>query len=62
MAKLTVKALGKILYEEFERDSWGTVDPYYFKEPPRMGEATPENGEGLYEVLERAVNRINAHK
>ena len=64
--KLTVKQLGQILREEFDHDSWGDVDPFYFQNPPRAEghpDFDPDNdgGEmgGLYEVLERVVNRLN---
>lgn len=51
---LTVKELGNILFEEFERDQWGDIDPYYFKNPSK------EDGEmSTYEVLDRVVKRIN---
>lgn len=63
---ITAAELGRILYEEFERDSWGDIDPYYLKNPPKRDDHPdfdPENdgGEmgGLYEVLERAADRIN---
>lgn len=63
MAKpITVKGLGKILREEFDRDSWGTVDPFYFKNPPKFDPDAGQEMGGLYEVLDRVVNRLNKRK
>jgi len=59
MKLITPKELGKILHEELEKDGWGTMDPDYLKDPPRVGEATAADMGGLYEVLERAAERIN---
>ena len=56
---ITVNELGRILYEEFERDLWGDVDPDAFKNPRRTSESKNDEMAGLYEVLERAANRIN---
>jgi hypothetical protein len=64
--KLTVKELGQILYEEFDRDGWGTIEPYYFKDPPKSEDHPDYDSEedncemsGLYDVLERSAKRIN---
>lgn len=57
MEPITVKELSKLLFEEFERDSWGRVDTYYFGKPPREDEGT--DYDGLYEVLERVTARLN---
>ena len=54
---LTARELGKILFEEFQSFSWGDVDPDAFKNPPRIGE--DDEMAGLYEVLNRTVERIN---
>ena len=52
--KLTTKQLGQILYEEFDRDDWGMIDPFYFND------AEDDDDEmNPYEVLERATERIN---
>lgn len=56
---LTVEELGKILYEEFQQDDWGVIDPYYFKNPPKNAEEDPSGIGGLHEVLERVVKRLN---
>lgn len=57
MLKLTVRQLGEMLYDSFEEDSWGTVDPEAFCNPRRSGD--DDEFCGLYEVLERVVERIN---
>lgn len=56
---ITAKELGKILYKEFSRESWGLIEPDYFADPPKEGEAEPENMGGLYEVLERIAGALN---
>lgn len=56
---LTVEELSKILYDECERDSWGSIDPFYFKNPPKFNESSAEEMGGLYELLDRVVSRIN---
>lgn len=57
---ITAKELGQILYEEFERDEWGDVDPFYFKDPPKASEEGNLNRMGgLYEVLDRSAKRLN---
>ena len=56
---LTVKELGKILFEEFDRDKWGGIDPWHFKNPPKSDDDLGGEGTGLYEVLERVADRIN---
>ena len=59
MKRITAKQLGVILYDEFERDAWGMVDPYYFKNPLKSNEKLFSGDmAGLYEVLERAAARI----
>lgn len=52
--KITVEQLGQILFEEFERDGWGLADTYYFNKP--------DSGDGMQEVLERVVARLNVTK
>jgi hypothetical protein len=61
MKSITVKGLGLILYEEFHRDAWGTVDPFYFKDPPGLDDIDTDM-RGLREVLQRVVERLNKEK
>lgn len=56
---VTVELLGKLLFEEFERDGWGNIDPFYFQ-PPEYGELT-DDYQGLDKVLTRVVKRLNIH-
>lgn len=60
--KITVEKLGQILYEEFKADGWGTIDPWWFKNPPHVADESLDEGGGLYEVLERVVERLNKRK
>ena len=62
VSALTVDELGTILYEEFDRDGWGTVDPSRFRNPPSDTDKSDDNHAGLREVLERVTNRINAKR
>lgn len=56
---LTVERLGKILAEEFERDQWGDIDPFYFEYPAKKNDhAADDDARGVYEVLERVVARL----
>jgi len=55
--KITVKGLGKLLYEEFDRDNWGSIDPFAFKTLPKSN--TDDEMHGIYEVLERVIKRLN---
>lgn len=57
---LTPEKLGKILYEEFDHDKWGTIDPFYFKSVPKVGDGT--DMDGIFEVLERVVERLKKVK
>lgn len=56
--KLTAKKLGKILHEEFKRDQWGDVAPSCFRDPQKA--SSDDEMAGLYEVLDRAAERIEA--
>ncbi len=57
---MTPKRLGKILFEEFQRDGWGLMNPDSFEEPLTNTEENEGwDDAGLYEVLERASKRIN---
>jgi hypothetical protein len=56
---ITVRGLGKLLYEEFERGHWGDIIPYYFQDPPLKNGDNPDDMGGLYEVLERVIKRLN---
>lgn len=56
---LTAERLGKILAEEFERDRWGDIDPFYFEYPAKKNDRAADiEGRGVYEVLERVVARL----
>jgi hypothetical protein len=54
---LTAEELGALLFEEFERDDWGMIDPGAFANP--QGAETKGEMRGLKEVLERVTDRIN---
>lgn len=56
---LDVMTLSKILFEEFDREDWGLVDPNAFDDPPKKEEASEEDYGGLYEVMERVIQRLN---
>jgi len=57
MAIVTPEQLGKLLHEEFAKDNWGDIDPFYFNKPPKKDDGTEMDG--LYEVLKRVCNRLN---
>ena len=58
MAKeITARELGKLLFQELERDQWGDIDPWWFKPDYDVGES-----KDLYEVLERVVKRLNKRR
>jgi hypothetical protein len=54
---ITVEELGRILHEEFDADNWGLIDPLAFDPDGDFGEGG--DYEGVKEVLERAVDRLN---
>jgi hypothetical protein len=56
---LTAERLGKLLHDEFERDTWGDISPFYFKNPPKLDAPGEEDHRGLYEVLDRVAKRLN---
>lgn len=58
---LTVEKLATLLFESFEEDSWGDVDPYLFKEVAEPVEDSDHqrDADGLREVLQRVVDRLN---
>lgn len=61
---ITKEGLARVLYEEFERDAWGDIDPYLFY---RVSKPEPEDGNdddvaGMEAVLERVVARLNAEE
>lgn len=57
---VTPEMLGHLLYEEFQRDSWGTLDPDRFKDPPKKKNPDKDDDHnGLYEVLVRVTKRLN---
>jgi hypothetical protein len=58
--KITPEKLGQILYEEFEKELWGDVDPNAFKNLPKVDE--DDDMAGLYDVVERTCKRINENK
>jgi hypothetical protein len=63
MAKITAKRLALLLAEELERDSWGDIDPYLFREvaeddPDRPATTDPDDAKALAEVLERVTTRL----
>lgn len=62
MKELTVEKLAAMLYESFEKDKWGDMDPYWFKEVAEPVEDSDhaEDVKGLREVLQRVVDKLNA--
>jgi hypothetical protein len=59
MKKLTGREIGKILFREFNKDSWGTVDTESFRDPKTEEEADPDEDGGLMEVLDRVAKILN---
>jgi len=68
---LTAKKLARILYEEFERDTWGDIDPQLFElvvngipdDPDDdIDEDLEQDVERLEEVLVRVIQRLTADK
>lgn len=67
----TPEELARILQEEFDRDSWGDIDPYLFKivadgtagknEDGEQDEESLRDETGMKEVLARAARRITKH-
>ena len=61
---LTVQQLAQFIHEELEKDAWGDIDPFLF-EVLGTSKASPEDEEfsrdvqGMKEVLERVVARLN---
>jgi len=59
---LTAQKLGALLYEEFERDDWGDVDPGMFANAFDGGDEVDEDyardTAGLRRVLARVVRRL----
>ena len=61
---MDAKQLAKILFEEFEQDGWGDINPYLFKQVASGEYTTPEDGGptrdegGMEEVLTRAAAKI----
>lgn len=58
--QITASELGMILYEEFDVEDWGTVSTDSFRNPPRKEDDDEDHG--LYEVLERVAQRLNARE
>lgn len=62
---MTPEELAKILYEEFERDDWGDIDPALFDQSfddtiiaTEIGPDESRDLLGMHKVLERAAKRI----
>lgn len=62
MEKLTVEGLAALLFESFEQDSWGDVDPYLFSEVAEPVEDSDhaKDAADLRQVLQRVVDKLNA--
>lgn len=66
---ITAEDLARMLHEEFERDSWGNVDPYLFEavagsvaDPTLLDPQECDHAEGtiaLREMLRRVVARFH---
>lgn len=65
MKHITREMLGRILFEEFERDEWGLTDPYHFKYAAQEADDASEldenddEVESLRKVFNRTVSRLN---
>ena len=55
---MDAKHLATILAEEFERDRWGDVDPYWFRAVVEE-DMECEYARDLRKVMERVAERIN---
>ena len=58
---MTSEQLAKILYEEFERDGWGDIDPYLFC-CVSEGVTDVEYAAGMKSALDRVVVRLKKLK
>lgn len=56
---ITVQQLAKILFEEFERDYWGDIDPFLFSRVADGDPAAAGYTRDLVEVLDKVVARLN---
>jgi len=54
---ITASTLGRLLFEEFDRDNWGMIDPYLFNPAPEDHQTA--DSIAAYDVLERVAARIN---
>lgn len=58
---MDAEMLARILHEELEKDGWGDIDPYLFKEVSESGGAKAQMSEDAYaleDVLARVCRRI----
>lgn len=60
---LNAKTLAKILFEEFDRDDWGDINPSYFEAiaqgiDPKGDDDNVEEQIALDQVLRRVVKRL----
>ena len=54
--------LARVLYEEFDGDGWGNVDPHLFKQGGESASAPAslsDDGYALLELLQRAAKRLD---
>ena len=68
--KIDVKKLAGILFEEFERDGWGDIDPILFgivadgnthgedRDEEDRDEDQEEDAQGMEKVLGRVIGRL----
>lgn len=62
---LNAKTLARILYEEFDRDGWGDINPSYFGVVAQEIDPEDDNAEeqvALDQVLIRVVRRLEKLK
>lgn len=71
---ITARKLAGLLFEEFEKDGWGDIDPILFglvADGKTHGEDTDDedrdpdletDAQGLEAVLERVIKRLEAEK
>jgi hypothetical protein len=61
-AAITAERLATLLTEEFEKEDWGDIDPYWFTcacFPPDFDQDNYEDVEALRGILQRVAWRLN---
>lgn len=60
--RISAQTLAKLLYEEFERNDWGDIDPWLFKyvAEDKLNEAA--DARALCDVLRRVLERAQDYE